>query len=104
VGSDPNEEDETQTPVAKLHEFRKESVAEEYNGYEELSVTTVQSGMGDARRSEFTASHGFRSKLRGYRVTYISPRAQMNVMCECPEEDWEKAKPIFEKVIASVAP
>lgn len=104
VGADPNEEDESMTPVAKLHEFRKESFAEGYSDVQEHSVTTIQSGMGDARRSEFTASQGFSGKLRGYRVTYISPRAQMNAVCECPEEDWEKAKPIFEKVIASVAP
>jgi predicted Zn finger-like uncharacterized protein len=102
--SDPNEQDESQTPVAKLHEFRKESVAEEYNDYQETAITTVQSSMGDARRSEYTAKFGFGSKLRGYRVTYISPRAQMNAMCECPEEDWETCRPIFERVILSVSP
>ena len=102
--ADPNEQDESQTPVAKLHEYHKDRIAEDYNDYQEHSVTTVKSGMGDARRSEFTATSGFRSKIRGYRATYINPRAQMNVMCECPEEDWEKCRPIFERVIASVSP
>lgn len=102
--SDPNEEDEELTPVAKLHDFWHDRAAEEFRDYQEQQTTTVRTGMGDARRSEFTAKVGWGSKVRGFRVTYISPKAQLNAICQCPEENWETLKPAFEKFIESVSP
>lgn len=100
IGSDPNEEeDETLTPEARLHEdpLFKNPAIEDYSDYEELSVATVQSGGRRVRLSEFKASgyHGFRG-------TTIMGRGAMRIICHCRESDWQVCKPIFERVIRSL--
>jgi hypothetical protein len=99
AGSDPNEEDESQRPEAALHEspFIKDPVVQEYTDYEELSVSTIKSGMGNVRLSEFKAS-GY----HGFRATAIAGQGTTRIVCHCRESDWEVCKPIFERVLNSL--
>lgn len=103
AASDPNAPDEYQ-PVSKVHEHKKPEVAEEYNGYTEKPATSVATGFGKARRSEFAGKAGLSGQVRGYRVTALGALTQITVVCVCPAGDWDTWEPVFAKVIASIGP
>ncbi|HUG89497.1 MAG TPA: MJ0042-type zinc finger domain-containing protein [Planctomycetaceae bacterium] len=100
IGADPNEDDESMTPSARLHEdpLIKNPVTDEYSNYEELSVSTVPSKLGDVRLSEFKASG-----WRGFRATTIGGQGVLRIVCHCRESDWDVCRPIFDRVIRSLA-
>jgi len=103
LGMDLSQEEmDDLSPVAKVHEFEKEQVAESLSGYEEKKPETVRSGLGDTRKAEFTASGSFGGTLKGYRATALSRDRRVRVMCKCSEDDFEALKPAFEKVIESL--
>ena len=95
--------DESLTPVAQVHDFLRESYAQDYSDYQELSTYTVQGGMGDVRVSEFTATQGiFRTKMHGFRASLLGGLYQWTIIAKCPESDWAVCKPIFEHMIKSM--
>jgi hypothetical protein len=90
-------------PVEKLHEMGRKEVAETMSHYEEQPMKTMQSGLGDARYSEFTAGGGvFSEKIHGYRVTILGGERRVTVICRCPESDWSTLQPAFAKVVGSL--
>lgn len=99
IGADPNETDESMTPVARLHEdpLIKGPATEDYSDYQELSTSTVKSSAGDVRLSEFKAS-GY----HGYRATAIGSQGALRIVCHCRESDWDVCRPIFDRVIQSL--
>jgi hypothetical protein len=91
--------------VAKVHAFQREFIQEDYGEFKENPPVKISTKMGNARRSEFRASGKgpFGKSLRGYRATLLSSVNSFNVICQCPEGDFETLKPAFEKVIDSIA-
>jgi hypothetical protein len=96
--------DEDLAPVAKVHEMGKEAMAEQMSDYQEQAPESVKTGLGDARKSEFSATGTFGGKVRGYRVTALTRDKRVQVVCQCSESDWETVKPAFDKAIESLGP
>jgi hypothetical protein len=88
------------TPVAAAHENERESFEETANVTEQ-KPTTLHTGLGDARKSEFTGKKTFGGSIHGYRVTCLSPNKRISVVCQCSESEWETLKPAFDKIIQS---
>lgn len=91
-------------PVARVHDAKKPTVAEDYSNYQEDPAVTVETQYGKARRSTFTAKAGLTGKVRGYRATALGVSTSIMVLCTCPPEDWDTLEPAFAKVIASIGP
>jgi hypothetical protein len=89
-------------PVAHVHELGLRRMKEDYSNYKEQEPKAVNAGLGDGRRSSFTADQTFGGKLLGYRATFLGGDRRINVVCRCPASNWKTLKPAFEKVIDSV--
>src|SRR5262245_60063685 len=58
-------------PVSRVHEAKRQTIAEEYRDYREEPAVTVETQFGKSRRSAFTAKTGLGGKVRGYRATAL---------------------------------
>jgi hypothetical protein len=100
-GIDP-EVEEKMAPVAVAHNFAKEFAEDAYARYQEEEAQLVQCGLGDARKSEFTASGGLGGKLHGYRATALSTNKGVHVTCICSEKNWKTLQPAFDEILNSL--
>ena len=92
-------------PVEALHEMGLRSAEEEISNYKEQPHETIQSQLGDARRSEFTGTAGvLQQKIHGYRTTVLGTQRRFTIICKCPESDWKALQPALDRVISSLAP
>jgi hypothetical protein len=92
-------------PVVTAHNLNKKKVADSLEKYQESDAQAFKSeGLGDGRIAEFTAGGGglFGSKIHGYRATLLSNDRRVGILCQCPEKEWSKYKPIFFAVIKSL--
>jgi hypothetical protein len=92
-------------PVAMAHEEQRRFISENYNDYKEEPAVKFPSKFGGSlRRSEFTASAKgpFGKKLKGYRATVLNTITCFNIVCQCPEADFEALEPTFDRVINSM--
>lgn len=87
--------------VEKLHEMDKSQLADSLPGYQEGEMQKLESRVGDARVSEWTADGG---KMHGYRVTMLGNQREMTVICLSPERNWTILQPAFQHMITSVVP
>ncbi len=101
-GMSDGETAEERAPVATVHNLTKEKFAPEYGDYKESAPKAIETGFGDTRVSEFTGTSGF-SDVRGMRASMLGLNLQYTVICDCPEEDWDVCRPIFERVIKSMS-
>jgi len=85
--------------VEKLHEMDKAQLADGLPGYQEGPMQKLESRVGDARISEWTADGG---KMHGYRVTMLGNQREMTVICISPERNWAILQPAFQRIITSV--
>ncbi len=98
------EMDDDLTPIARVHDFQKEIIKHNYSDYEEQPARNIEIPWGEVRISEFTGSEGLLgSKAQGYRVTLTGVQWQFNMICSCPQRDWDRFQPIFDHVIHSVS-
>jgi hypothetical protein len=72
--------------------------------HEEQEPVAVRTGLGEGRQSEFTLPGSFGQETRGYRATFLTRDRRITVTCSCPEAEFEKLKPAFERVINSLRP
>jgi hypothetical protein len=96
---------EAEPPVAKVHvnPIRLKQMKEDFSNYQEREPKAFQSkGMGEGRRSMFTADQTFGGKIFGYRATLLTGDRRITILCTCPASNWNTLKPGFEKVIASL--
>lgn len=91
-------------PISRVHEVKRQTVAEEYRDYREEPAVTVETQFGKTRRSAFTAKAGLGGKVRGYRATALGAMTSIAVVCTCPSEDWDTLEPAFARVIAGIGP
>ncbi|HLA83692.1 MAG TPA: hypothetical protein VJL29_02775 [Thermoguttaceae bacterium] len=90
--------------AAQAHEAKRKIFNDFKVEYDERDPTVVQTGLGDACRSEFTASDRLIGPVHGYRVTVPVGDQYVHVVCACPESDWPTLRPAFNHVIASLRP
>jgi hypothetical protein len=94
---------DAEAPVARVHPLGERHMKEEFTNYQEREAKGFQSkGMGEGRRSMFTADQTFGGKTFGYRATLLTGDRRISVVCTCPAGNWQTLKPGFEKVIASL--
>jgi hypothetical protein len=93
---------EERPPVATVHESEKKAF-EEDESVQEKAPVAINTGLGDARKSEYTGSKSLGGDIHGYRATTLSRDLEIRVICECSEEQWNALKPVFDKVIESVS-
>jgi Lipocalin-like domain len=101
-----HEEGSSSAPVHRAHELYKKTASEEYSDYKESEPTLFKSSrMGEGRIATFTASGGglFGSKLRGYRVTFLTTNRRITVLCSCPDGEFTKLKPTLLAVCRSIS-
>lgn len=92
-------------PVEKIHEAEMKAFERKYEGYQEMPAVKFQSPAGDARMSEFTSKGNFfTGKIHGYRATIMGGERRIEVVCVCPETEWAKLKPSFQRIMVSVSP
>ena len=89
--------------VEKLHEMDEKQLESSPTlpGYKEEAMQKLESRVGDARVSEWTADEG---KIHGYRATMLGGQREMTVICIAPERNWAVLKPAFQHMITSVVP
>jgi hypothetical protein len=93
------------SPAARVHAnpITIKKLEEEFSNYKEREGKNFTSkGLGEGRRSMFTADQTFGGKLFGYRATLLSGDRRITVKCTCPSSNWSTLKPAFEKVISSL--
>jgi pSer/pThr/pTyr-binding forkhead associated (FHA) protein len=94
-------------PAAEqIHEYQRQKASENFESYNESprSQGLQTKGYGEARISDFTATQGlFGAEVSGCRVTVLNQARQLTVICQCPPSLFQDAKPMFEKVIASLS-
>ena len=90
-------------PVVAVHEQERAGFEDDLS-VKEQAATDLKTTLGEARRSEFTGKKTFGGALHGYRITIVTSQNRVRVVCYCSEAEWKKLQPVFEKVIASVAP
>jgi hypothetical protein len=92
--------------VEQIHEYQREKSSENFKSYNEAprSQGIKTKGYGDAQISDFTATEGiFSTEIRGCRATALNQAHQLTVICKCPPSLFEDAKPVFEKIVASLS-
>jgi len=96
---------DAEPPAARVHvnPIRMKQMKEEFSNYQEREAKGFQSkGMGEGRRSMFTADQTFGGKIFGYRATMLTGDRRITVVATCPAGNWQTLKPAFEKVISSL--
>jgi hypothetical protein len=92
--------------VEQIHEYMREKSSANFKTYSETprSRGIKTKGYGEARISDFTATEGiFSTELKGCRATVLNQAHQLTVTCKCPPSQFENAKPVFERVVASLS-
>jgi len=87
--------------VEQLHERDVAQITSDLPGYKEGTMQKLDSRVGDARVSEWTADGG---KMHGYRVTMLGGDREFTVICLSPERNWSILQPAFQHIITSIVP
>ena len=89
------------TKQGVIHDHWRPSYIEKYKGYEEEpGVSKKFNNFGPARINEFSGKRGF-TKIKGVRATFLLLDRILSFEATCPESQWEKFKPVFEKMMDS---
>jgi len=98
------EQIDEKAPVNSVHKFNFKKVDPEvYGKYkEEGDPMKFTATLSEGRKSVFTARVGTGRKVKGYRATLLAQNNGVTFYCYCPEKDFEKFQPAFDKVLESV--
>ncbi len=77
------DEEDLPSPVAVIHETKKEEVAQDFSNYTEGEAEVIRPFLGEGRRSEFSATKGS-AKSRVIRRRLIQDRASRHLLCADP--------------------
>lgn len=92
------------TPLMQMHAMNASVMAEELSNFKDLNTADIKLPIsGEAKKSEFTGSGSLGGKRHGYRVTSLLTSQRLTIICECPEDEWKRLQPVFDRVINSVA-
>ena len=94
---------------SKLPELDKETynrVKNSYSQYTEVNATSIDTGFGEAKAYEFTAGgpkFGIPVATHGYIVEMVGGTHSCVLVATAPESDWTNAKPVFDRIVGSIA-
>jgi hypothetical protein len=71
--------------------------------HKEEKAVTALTKLGNGVKSEFTGTSSFGGNIHGYRATTMNEDKRIRVICQCPEDEWQSLKPVFDQVILSVS-
>jgi hypothetical protein len=72
---------DAEAPTARVHPLGVRQMKEDYSNYQEKEAKAFQSkGLGEGRRSVFTADQTFGGKTYGYRATLLSGDRRITVL------------------------
>jgi hypothetical protein len=103
AGLDPAQADEL-SAIAQVHDLSKKELELSLGEYDEVATETIQSGFGEGRRTEFTASTTFGGQVHGYLATFLALDRRITAVGKCPEKHWDSLRPVYEEVITSLGP
>jgi len=92
-------------PEVKVHEFTTSEFKHSYPGYKESSLQQTTVGGAAAVRAEFTCTNSHlmqKFKMRGLRITALGSQKGWSVIAMCPEQSWDKFRPIVEQMVSSM--
>jgi hypothetical protein len=98
IGAGPVTDPNDNEPLRFAHQQKLDNIKEDYSSYSEDEPKAIQTGMGPGMISEFKANGG----LHGYHLTILNSNRRVTVLCQCPEGEWKRLKPSFDRVIQSV--
>jgi hypothetical protein len=94
---------DSEAPAARVHPQGLRHMKDEFSNYQEKEAKPFQSkGMGEGRRSMFSADQSLGGKIFGYRATLLTGDRRITVVCTCPSSNWKSLKPAFETVMSSL--
>jgi hypothetical protein len=98
------EQIDEKAPINKVHKMNVKKVdPDTYGKYkEEGDPIKFTAPLSEGRKSVFTARVGSGRKVKGYRATLLAQNNGVTFYCYCPEKDFEKFQPAFDKVLESV--
>lgn len=100
---DPGGRDESLSPAQQVHEAQEKRFAENYKEYHEQPARKIRTQFGEGRISDFSATEGLiKSTVVGCRTTMFNTTHQFTVSFKCSPSMFKDAKPVFEKVVASM--
>jgi hypothetical protein len=88
--------------VDKVHWLEKPEFEEKMRVKEEKEES-VETGLGQTLKSQYTSTAEASSPIRGYRATAVRDDKRIKITCTCPAGEWDKLKPVFDKVIDSLS-
>jgi predicted Zn finger-like uncharacterized protein len=88
--------------LTRAHEQRRAAVTEGVANYQQEEPEPVDTRFGRGLRSTFTAIANDRYPMRGYRATLRAAGKLYDILCMCPETDWENLQPAFARMIESM--
>ena len=93
----------TKPAVEKLHDLQAVSLGKKFQDFKDGKLQLLSSKIGEGRFSEFTASDGG-VEIHGYRVTILGSDKRYTLRAQCAQSDWSTLRPVYEKIIQSIAP
>jgi hypothetical protein len=91
--------------IESTHGYHKNVVMKNFSNYKESAAQPIETGFGMGLISDFTADEGLlHAKVRGCRASLVAREHQYSIVCKCPPAQFKDAKPVFEKIIASLNP
>jgi hypothetical protein len=90
------------SPLVQAHERNAQGMAEELSNFKDLNTVDVRLPIGEAKKSEYTASGSLGGQQHGYRVSSLLTSQRLLIICQCPDSEWKALQPVFDRVIASV--
>lgn len=84
-----------------IHEISKDKVLEGkgYSNFKEGDGKEINTHLGRAWRTEFTARKNFTRSVRGYRVTILALDYSVNIFVDCNVRDWKTMQPVFNEML-----
>jgi hypothetical protein len=103
-GEDVGSPAEDLAPIRKVHEMQKTRYLEDHKYTFESKTSGYNTGMGSARKTPFKGAGTFGGSIHGYLATAKDINYSMRIICTCPEAEWQALKPVFDKVLPTIAP
>jgi hypothetical protein len=74
-------------------------------GFTPTDAGSLSVGPFGAKVVEYTGTSGFliRTKVHGYAATVQGPKHFMQILLQCPENNWDDLKPVYERILKSVS-
>ena len=99
------DENSTEDPLSLtkegvIHDSWRPEYEEKYGEYEEEPGYSTRFKLGPARVNKFSGKRGY-TKIKGIRATFSLLDRMLSFEATCPESQWAKFEPVFEKMLES---